>query len=112
MLFSQVVRGIALIVALQLSACSEAPPESAPPKPEPANTALQWYDYVAAFKQRYYQFNPNVAIRNGLHQFDGQLPNLSPSGIARYVAWLESSKQQLGQYRSLGEEDELHKQQR
>ena len=41
-----------------------------------------WDAHVAAFIEAYYAAMPNSAVNAGRHEYDGQLPDFSPAGLA------------------------------
>ena len=48
---------------------------------------------IREFTRGYYQFYPDVAVDNGLHEYDGRLPDFSSAGVRRYVSWLEQMQE-------------------
>jgi hypothetical protein len=79
---------------LGLAACNQS---SAPaPKlkaPTPASAA--WTKLTNAFVESYMQAQPSFAARQGRHEFDGQLPDLSAHGIKREIARLHDQRDQI-----------------
>jgi hypothetical protein len=68
----------------------ELPPQPAetPPIPQQANvdpmaidTSTQWGVFLSAFLDGYFPLNPDFAVYQGRHEFDGQLPDWSPEGL-------------------------------
>ena len=57
-----------------------------------ADVNVQLEDFIRDFTKGYYRFNPASAVSNGLHQYDGRLPDFSSNGIHRYVSWLEQMR--------------------
>src|SRR5580698_1732086 len=78
------------IILLVLAACG------APPPPVPAATVKPdpWPQFAARFIEDYFTANPFVAVQQGRHEFDGQMPDLSAAGIAREVARLHTVREQ------------------
>jgi hypothetical protein len=63
--------------------------ETPPPLPEAAPVAdpmaidasTEWGAFLSGFLDSYFPVNPDFAIYQGRHEFDGQLPDWSPSGL-------------------------------
>ncbi len=69
-----------------------APGTSAPPRAKARARAQQnWPAFSARFIENYFKFNPSFAVTQGRHEYDGQLPDWSPTGIANEAAFLRSS---------------------
>jgi uncharacterized protein (DUF885 family) len=75
-----------------LSACAthQEQPQRGAAAPPAGETQLD--NLIRDFTAGYYRFNPDVAISNGLHQYDGRIPDFSAQGIRQYVAWLEQMR--------------------
>jgi hypothetical protein len=83
--------GVLLFV---LTACNQSPaPPPAPKGPSPASAA--WVKLTNAFVESYLQAQPSFAARQGRHEFDGQLPDLSAHGIKREIARLHDQHDQI-----------------
>lgn len=54
----------------------------------------RWPKFVENFVERYFEFNPTIAVAAGKHAFDGRLPDWSPAGIKEYTAWLARARGQ------------------
>lgn len=50
-----------------------------------------WEDFSNGFMEQFFEYNPDLAVRSGRHEFDGQLPDWSPEGVAEEVAFLEAA---------------------
>ena len=80
--------GLALTLFMTLAACSR-PASVAPaggnalPQPDP------WPQFSARFLEAYFKAEPKFAVEAGRHEFDGQMPDWSASGIAAQVALLK-----------------------
>lgn len=46
-----------------------------------ANDGSEWGGFMEKFLDGYFKVNPNFAVYQGKHEFDGQLPDWSPEGI-------------------------------
>lgn len=76
---------VALAFALlALSACGGG-------QEEPVTTAateLSWEEFAAATVDAYYAQNPENAVYQGLHQYDGKASDYSLGAVEEYVGWL------------------------
>ena len=80
-------------LSLALSACGgPSAPASKPAAPAPATTAAhdRWPEFAAGFIESSFRADPNFAVQAGRHEFDGQLPDWSASGIAAEVTRLHA----------------------
>ena len=79
--------GAALASALLvLSACNAGGGGSAD-----APAAKNWSEFRDNFLAGYFPLNPTLAVYQGKHEFDGQLPDWSPEGIDKQAAYLEKT---------------------
>ena len=60
------------------SACAAAP--------------VTWETFVKNYLDGYFALNPSVAVYQGRHEFDGQLPDWSEAGLQHKIAWLEAER--------------------
>jgi hypothetical protein len=68
------------------------PGESATPRSKARTRAQQnWPAFSALFIENYFKFHPSFAVSQGRHEYDGQLPDWSPTGLANEEAFLRSS---------------------
>lgn len=79
-----------------LAACHPA----APPAPQSAaptapSAAAQWPALRDRFIEDYFRANPFFAVRMGRHEFDGQMPDLSASGIQREIDRLHAARNEI-----------------
>ncbi len=51
---------------------------------------------IEEFKTGYYEFSPTTAVNNGLHQYDGRLPDYSADGIKKMIAWFRQMRGRTG----------------
>ena len=63
---------------------------SAPVLAAPQDAA--WDGHVADFLVETFKANPSFAVFSGLHEYDGQLPDFSATGLAREAARLEAAR--------------------
>jgi hypothetical protein len=80
--------------AVAISGCqTAAPPPSSPAVTvaAPAPAASGWAAFVSDYIEQTFRANPPFAVAQGRHEFDGQLPDWSPTGIAAEKARLKSA---------------------
>ncbi len=89
---------LAVLASLSLAACSSETPE-----PAAAVEAAKrpWADFVATVVDEYYQRNPESGADAGLHQYDGQMSDLSMAGLEEYAAWIDSVLAEATSYAEL-----------
>src|SRR6185312_929792 len=89
---------VLLVSVAVLSACSRERPAPAPvpaPQAHPQDAAqAAWKAFAAGFIEDTFTAQPFFASQSGRHEFDGQMPDWSATGIAREVTRLESARQQ------------------
>jgi len=89
---------VLLVSVAVLSACSRERPAPAPvpaPQAHPQDAAqAAWKAFAAGFIEDTFKAQPFFASQSGRHEFDGQMPDWSATGIAREVTRLESARQQ------------------
>jgi hypothetical protein len=51
-----------------------------------------WDHFVRSFLDGYFEMHPTFAAGAGRHAFDGRLPDWSPEGLAREIAWLRAER--------------------
>jgi hypothetical protein len=51
-----------------------------------------WSTFVQAFIGEYFRLHPSRAVGEGLHEFDGQLPDWSRAALAQETAWLHEQR--------------------
>ncbi len=77
-------RILAVALVATLAACGGAEQEVVEER-EP------WGDYVTRVVDDYYAHNPELAVYQGLHQYDGQASDFSQASTDEYVAWLDQT---------------------
>jgi len=60
-----------------------------------------WADFAVTTVAEYYSLNPERAANAGLHQYDGQISDLSPDSIAEYLSWVMKSRSEAESYADL-----------
>jgi hypothetical protein len=86
-----------LALLLLLAACQQATrPPPAPTAPPAASAA--WDAYVSEFLGSYFVAHPDVAVWAGRHEFDGQLPDWSASGVKKEIQRLASARQRASEF--------------
>src|SRR3546814_425618 len=71
---------------LALTACNASDNKSAT-----AQGADSWTEFRDNFLAGYFPLNPNFAVYQGKHEYDGQLPDWSPEGLEKQAAYLEKT---------------------
>ena len=90
------VAALLLLSITTLSACSESEDIAVP---EVAKTL--WAEFAADTVAEYYRRNPEDAVDAGLHQYDGQIINLSPDSVAEYLSWVRKTRSEAETYDDL-----------
>ena len=75
-----------LATLLALTACNASDNKSAT-----AQSATSWTEFRDNFLAGYFPLNPNFAVYQGKHEYDGQLPDWSPEGLEKQAAYLEKT---------------------
>ena len=80
-------------LAVMVTACSPASsdPSGQAAKSTGIDTASDWGKFVDTFLTGYFPRNPDFAVYQGRHEFDGKLPDWSEAGLADQVAFLEKT---------------------
>jgi hypothetical protein len=55
-----------------------------------ADARQPWAEFVATVIDDYYRQNPEMASDAGLHQYDGQMSDMSMAAIGEYASWIDS----------------------
>ena len=87
---------LALLASISLAACGTED-TSAPT----AEAKQPWAEYVATVIDDYYRQNPESACDAGLHQYDGQMSDLSMAAIDQYASWIEGVLADVASYTEL-----------
>lgn len=61
---------------------------------EVQEATVDWGDLVDRFLEASFEANPLFAVDQGRHEYDGQFPDWSPAGIARWIERLEAFRQE------------------
>ena len=88
-----VTLGAALLAATCLTGCQtmgDAPPATETIATTQAAAESPWPGFVDRFLTGYFPLNPDFAVYQGRHAFDGQLPDWSEAGLAAQIAYLKS----------------------
>jgi hypothetical protein len=88
---------LALIASFAITACSSETDDAI----SVADTKQPWADFVATVIDDYYRRNPESASDAGLHQYDGQMSDMSATGLAAYGDWIDSVLAQAATYTGL-----------
>lgn len=57
------------------------------------STEKNWDSYVNEFVESYFKQNPDWAVLNGRHDYDGQISDYSDKGIKERVKWFKKQKE-------------------
>jgi len=89
---------LAVLASFALVACSGGSDDAAVPvvAAKPA-----WADFVATVVDEYYRRNPESASDAGLHQYDGQMSDMSAAALEEYASWIESVLVEAATYSDL-----------
>jgi Bacterial protein of unknown function (DUF885) len=63
---------------------------------------LSWAEFAAATIAEYYSRNPESAVDAGLHEYDGQMRDMSLAANGEYVEWLRQKLDALRAFDKLG----------
>ncbi len=72
---------------------------------QPPESADSWTAFRDRFLEGYFEHNPHFAANQGRHDFDGRLPDWSPSGLSAKIDFLKNSRSEAEAF-PLGELDE------
>jgi hypothetical protein len=78
---------LALTASLVLAACGK---DAVDQSTEVAESKQPWAEFAATVIDDYYARNPETAVDAGLHQYDGQMSDLSMAAVEEYAAWLDT----------------------
>ena len=79
-------------LALVAGAIAVATPgESAPRSKARARAQQNWPAFSQRFIENYFRLNPAFAVGQGRHEYDGRLPDWSPTGLANHASFLRTS---------------------
>src|SRR5690349_7407649 len=73
--------------ALLLAGCASTGGEDAAASARPS----RWSDFSKSFIDGYFRVSPAFAVGQGKHEYDGQLPDWSETGLANTAQFLRSS---------------------
>lgn len=79
------------LAALTVAGCAKTKQQEAESSTQSEATAESesssaWADFMGSFLDGYFPLNPNFAVYQGRHEFDGQLPDWSEDGIEANIA--------------------------
>lgn len=86
------------MISFALAACNSSDQQSAS---QAAQARQPWTEFAVHVIADYYRQNPNAAVDAGLHDYDGQFPDVSKDALDAYAAWLESTIKAASAYDSL-----------
>ena len=88
---------LALIASFAISACSSETDDAT----STADSKQPWADFVATVIDDYYRQNPESASDAGLHQYDGQMSDMSAAGLAASADWIDAVIAEAATYTDL-----------
>jgi len=89
---------LALIASFTLVACGKATDDAAAPV---AEAKQPWAEFVATVIDDYYRQNPESGTDAGLHQYDGQMSDMSLAALEKYASWIDSVLAEAASYTGL-----------
>ncbi len=89
---------LAALASFALVACDSKTHDATAPDTE---ARQPWADFVATVVDDYYRQNPESGSDAGLHQYDGQMSDLSAAGLESYASWIESVLVEAATYADL-----------
>ncbi len=95
----------ASLLAIALAGCTTVPGTSTADAAE-APVPSGWSGLRDSFIEDYFRHFPTYAVYQGRHEFDGQLPDISPAGFAARVAFLRDA---IARANALGELDPVER---
>ncbi len=84
---------LAGVACMILASCKAAPQQT------------DWKDFVQHTVDQYFQLNPDFAVYQGNHHFDGQLPDWSPAGLKAEEDFLHKTISDAQGYKNLDKAD-------
>src|SRR6202008_2054170 len=57
-----------------------------------AKDPSEWSQFVHEYEEAYFVADPDFAVVQGRHEFDGKLPDWSAPALARHAAWLHAQQ--------------------
>ncbi|MBF8248253.1 MAG: DUF885 domain-containing protein, partial [Bacteroidetes bacterium] len=73
-----------LLLALILFTQSTMTPQAAQSSP--------WDEFVKRFMEKYFELNPDFAVYQGRHEYDGMFPDWTTEGLKKKVEWLKKQR--------------------
>jgi len=89
---------LALVASFILAACGKSADEAVTPV---VDEKQPWSDFVATVIDDYYRKNPESGTYAGLHQYDGQMADMSMAALEEYAAWIDSVLTEAASYSDL-----------
>lgn len=84
-----------LVGALTLTACGRSSTSITPPTQSSSVSRVDnaaWNEFVAAFEEAYFKWEPTFAVSSGRHEYDGRLPDWSVDAIKKEIEWLSEQR--------------------
>ena len=84
---------LAGLACIALASCKSAPPQD------------QWKDFAQQTVARYFALNPNFAVYQGDHSYDGKLPDWSEAGLKQQADFLHRTIDKAREFNDLSKAD-------
>ena len=88
----------AILASVMLVACSGRDDDAVAPIVEAKQA---WSEFVATVIDDYYRQNPESATDAGMHQYDGQMSDMSAASMQAYGSWIDSVLAEAASYTNL-----------
>jgi len=88
---------LALLASLVLVACGSREDTAAPE----SEAKQSWAEFTATTIDEYYRRNPESAVDAGLHEYDGQMSDISLEAQAEYATWIDGVLAEVTSYTDL-----------
>ncbi len=92
------ITSVFIISVIALAGCGR---DAGPLAASTAVTRQPWVEFTAGVVDEYYRRNPAAAVNAGLHEYDGQIPDISAAAMQEYVDWLETTLAGVHSYADL-----------
>ncbi|MGI9286353.1 MAG: DUF885 domain-containing protein [Pseudomonadales bacterium] len=83
---------ITISLVVLCTACQQKQPAGKAAQVAEVNKATEWNAFVDTFIEGFFKAHPTFAVVNGRHEYDGQLPDWSHTGIAAEIARLHEQR--------------------
>jgi hypothetical protein len=95
---------LTVLLVLACAGCTRPADETA------ADARPSWAEFANTTIAEYYRRNPETAVNAGLHEYDGQMRDLSIASNEEYLRWLGQTRDQIQAYAGLDGIEEFERQ--